>query len=125
MEINRKEVTEPLNFVWIPAGHAYGVPTGIVGYWEGNRTDQDAPIVNFPEGEARLGSKYVKMYEPTGPEIDEALEDDARWAERLRKKVLDFDPNDKHKCLKCGRVCDCGFISQETCDRCSRCAEAQ
>lgn len=24
--INRNQVTEPCNFVWIPTGHAFGVP---------------------------------------------------------------------------------------------------
>ncbi len=80
--INRNQVTEPCNFVWIPTGHAFGVPSGMVGYWDGD-TKNDAPILDFPEGRVKLSSQYVKMYEPTDAEIDEMLADNDRWAERI------------------------------------------
>lgn len=82
--IERDEVFEPDNFVWIPTGHIFGVPTGIVGYWDGAVADE-APEIDFPEGRVRLSSQYVKMYEPTQNEIDAVLADDDRWKERVCK----------------------------------------
>ena len=81
--IDRKRVTEPQNFVWIPTGYAYGVPTGIVGYWEGDKKGE-APIINFPEGNVALSSQYTPMYEPTEQEIEETIDRmPDRWAERF------------------------------------------
>ena len=82
LTIDRDEVFEPDNFVWIPTGHALGVPSGIVGYWDGAVADE-APEIDFPEGRIRLSSQYVKMYEPTDAEIDEMLADNVRWGERV------------------------------------------
>ena len=81
MSIDRNQVTEPDNFVWIPTGHYFGEPSGIVGYWEGDVKD-DCPIIDFPEGKARLSSRYVKMYEPTEAEIKRTINDSDRWRER-------------------------------------------
>lgn len=85
-QILRNQVTEPLNFVWIPTGSAWGEPTGIVGYWDGD-TENDAPIIDFPEGRVRLSSQYTKMYDPTGDEIDAMLGDNERWAERIEERT--------------------------------------
>lgn len=73
-KITRKTVTD-YGFVAIPTGHAFGVPTFLVGYWDGERDKQERPLITFPEGTVALGSKYVKMYEPTEAEIDQAIID--------------------------------------------------
>lgn len=74
--IERKQVTEPCNFIWIPTGYAFGVPTGMTGWWDGDRNPKtNAPIVTFPEGDLSLASEHTPMYEPTKLEIDTAIQE--------------------------------------------------
>lgn len=73
MKCTRNVVTEPDNFIFIPTGHFLGEISGLTGYWDGRRNENNAPIVTFPEGEVSLSSEWVTMYEPTEKEIDIAI----------------------------------------------------
>lgn len=51
MKCTRNVVTEPDNFIFIPTGHFLGEISGLTGYWDGRRNENNAPIVTFPEGD--------------------------------------------------------------------------
>jgi len=81
MDINRKKVETGDQFVWIPTGHMFGVPSGIVGWWDGSM-EGTRGLVEFPESEKPL-KVNPPFYEPTDAEVDEMLADSERWAERF------------------------------------------
>lgn len=83
-DINRKVVTEGCQFVWVATGYDFGVPSGMTGFWDGDRDKDGHPRVTFPQGTVSV-NKYTVFYEPTEAEINQAI------AERREEGKGDWD----------------------------------
>lgn len=82
-QINREVVTEGGNFVWIPTGHVFGVPSGLTGWWNGEY-GEGCKFITFPQGTVNV-SLSATLYKPTDEEIDAAI------AERQEEGKGDWD----------------------------------
>ncbi len=65
--LDRERATAP-GFVWIPTGHALGIPSGIVGYWHGERDEKSNPQVEFTTGIVSVDASAI--FTATDTEID-------------------------------------------------------
>jgi hypothetical protein len=71
MKLDRELATKS-GFVWIPTGHIFGKPSGMVGYWHGERNADGKPIVEFADGE-ELPVNPNAVYIATDEEIENEL----------------------------------------------------